>query len=377
MKLHHKKQDLFIPTKIPLGLFGLKYSMMGGFFESIGERGVSHILEHLICKTFDDMREELQSLGIEHNAYTADNNVCIYFSGLTESLSEVCERIYNKIIVQDSLWTKESFENEKNTVLQEYGDTFNSQESGFYYNLLRKYYNYCGPIGYKNDIESFTYEQSLDRAKKFITPSIICQVGGYFVPIPVTMKSTSDFTSVVNKKQVTFGSYDLNQEVVPKDGKTIVGLLGKNPISIDKVQMMLFIISCINTGLGAPLYTEIREKRGLSYYSSGDALYVGDQCFPLFFSSTSAEEVTKLEDVYNAFFSLDGNQVISRDRFNTCKKFYAVKEKMAQILPSSGAMTTILSGINPFTGVDSFTYDTVIENYNLFMKLDNYILVKY
>ena len=373
-----------------MGLFGLAYRQTGGFFETPVIRGTSHLMEHLMCKPFDHMREELKALGIDHNAYTSDNQVVFYFGGLTESLKEVVATLYEKITQPGSEpWTKEAFEIEKNTVLQEYGDTFNSQESGFYYNLLRRYYNYTGAIGYLEDIKSFTYEQSLSRSAEFTLPNIICQVGEEFIK---PYLSSTDVTSMgdlnvasngdimyasKNPPQIKFGEYDLEQEKVPKDSKTLVGLLGKYPTDIKNTQVMGFIINCINGGLEAPLYDEIREKRGLSYYSAGEAIYIGERCLPMFFASTSEENVSKLENVYRNFFELSADEVISKSRFETCKKAYAVKQRMVDILPHSGAKTTVLGELNPFDGIDKLTYHETLDKYHELMRMDNYVEVKF
>lgn len=393
MKLYPFKQSVYVSNAIPMGLFGLAFRQQGGFFESPGNRGQFHLLEHLMCKPFDHMREQLKALGVDHNASTADNQVLFWFSGLTESLDEVCLEIYDKITGQDVLWTKEAFENEKSTVLQEYGDTFNSQESGFYYNTMRKHYNYCGAIGYREDIEAFTYEDSLVRAKEFTVPSIICQVGKEFIDpwnvyncrnttvmggLPITTEDEGImYSSGKNPDQLVFGNYDLNLEDVPKDSKTLVGLLGNKPTDITNTQVMGFIMNCINGGLESPLYDEIREKRGLSYYSAGEAIHIGERCLPMFFASTSEDNVGKLEKVYQDFFQRDAKDVISLDRFNTCQKAYAVKRKMVNILPHSGARTTVLGDLNPFDGVSDFTYDHVINKYNELMLIDNYIPIMY
>lgn len=387
MKLYPFKKNVYVPNKIEMGLFGLAYRQTGGFFETPGIRGTSHLMEHLMCKPFDHMREELKALGIDHNAYTSDNQVVFYFGGLTESLKEVVETLYEKI-TRPSLepWTREAFEIEKNTVLQEYGDTFNSQESGFYYNVLRRHYNYTGAIGYRSDIESFSYEQSLVRAAEFTLPSIICQVGEQFIKFhgntEITMMGDTADGDIMyaskNPPQLVFNDdYGLDLEVVPKDSKTLVGLLGNEPAPIEDTQVMGFIMTCINGGLEAPLYDEIREKRGLSYYSAGEAIYVGERCLPMFFASTSENNIVNLENVYKDFFSRSADDVISEARFNTCKKAYAVKQRMVDILPHSGAKTTVLGDLNPFDGIAELTYSQTLDKYNSLMRIENYIPIKY
>ena len=50
---------------------------------------------------------------------------------------------------------------------------------------------------------------------------------------------------------------------------------------------------------------------------------------------------------------------------------------MADILPHSGAQTTVLGDLNPFDGVSEYTYDMVVDKYNSLMRIENYIPVKY
>ena len=390
MKLYPFKKNVFVPNAIPMGLFGLAYRQVGGFFETPGIRGTSHLMEHLICKPFDDMREELTSLSIDHNAYTSDNQIVFYFSGLTEELKTVVERLYERITKPGSEpWTREGFEAEKSTVIQEYGDNFNSQESGFYWNLMRRHYGYCGAIGLLEDIQSFTYEQSLVRAAEFSVPSIICQVGEEFIkPFDtssdnVTSLGMTDGTGSVmmvgskNPPQIKFGEYDLPQEAVVKDNKTIVGLLGRYPTDIKDVQIMSFLISCINGGLEAPLYDEIREKRGLSYYSAGESIYVGERCLPMFFASTTEDNVSKLENVYRNFFELSPDEAFSVARFNAVKKAFSVKRRIVDVLPHAGAKTMVLGDINPFDGIAELTYHQALDKYDDLFRYASYVPVKY
>jgi predicted Zn-dependent peptidase len=395
MKLVPFKKNVFIPNKIEMGLFGLAYRQTGGFFETPGIRGTSHLMEHLMCKPFDDMREELTSLSIDHNAFTSDNQVVFYFSGLTEELKTVVERLYEKITKPGlEPWTKEAFESEKSTVLQEYGDMFNSQESGFYYNLMRKHYNYTGAIGIKSDIESFTYEQSLVRAAEFTLPSIICQVGEEFIKPDFAFPNTAMHGNLVegamvsgtsdgmmyatkNPDHIKFGEYDLLQEVVPKDSKTLVGLLGKMPADVKDIQVMSFLIGCINGGLEAPLYDEIREKRGLSYYSAGEAVYIGERCLPMFFASTTEDNIGKLKNVYRNFFELSPDEAFSETRFNAVKKAFSVKRRILDVLPHAGAKTLVLGDINPFEGIAELTYHQALDKYDDLMRFENYVEVQF
>jgi predicted Zn-dependent peptidase len=125
--------------------------------ENVGERGLSHMAEHLLCHSFDHLLPKITANSISYNAFTSDNHVVFYWTGLHEKLSEF-ESEFVKIF--DFVPTKEQFENERNIILQEYTQYMADQNS-IYQNINRKYYDYYGAIGCRPDIESITYEDFL------------------------------------------------------------------------------------------------------------------------------------------------------------------------------------------------------------------------
>lgn len=352
-----------VPSSIGMNLLGLAYNH-GGAWETVGTRGISHLMEHLMCKTSDDLREELRGLGIEHNAYTSDNQVVFWFSGLNDCLLEMSQTLYDRITKQTILWDKESFENEKKTVLQEYADTFNGQFEGFYYNLMRKHYKYGGAIGYRTDIVDFTYEDSIEYAKKFITPRLVCEVGESYV----SNASTGNHR-VLPSSLTIFGSYDEELEHTPKEDKTSVAVIGTKPFSYTESNIANFIISILTGGLEAPLYQEIREKRGLSYFSSGWTTQIGDKVVPFFGAVTTNDNVEELVKIYTEFFSTDMRQHITESRFEACLKNMKVKKRTAEILPHAGSKATVLGDQDPFDGMENYTYEEVIKTANTLFNL--------
>ena len=56
--------------------------------EKSGWYGISHVMEHLLCKNFEHLREDFEREGIDWNAYTSNNEIVFYFTGLEEYLSK-------------------------------------------------------------------------------------------------------------------------------------------------------------------------------------------------------------------------------------------------------------------------------------------------
>ena len=121
-----KTQFIHEPDSLGLGYFSLIYDI-GSSNEIPGNRGIPHFMEHLMCKTFDDMRSYLRRIGIDYNACTSDNKIIFYFYGLNESLDLVTQELYERLTNSSNLWTEEAFNNEKKVIIQEYKDCFSWQ----------------------------------------------------------------------------------------------------------------------------------------------------------------------------------------------------------------------------------------------------------
>jgi predicted Zn-dependent peptidase len=84
--------------------------------EKPGWYGLSHLSEHLLCKTFDHLQEDFDRDSIDWNAYTSSNEIVFYMTGLDEKIMK-----YKKDFVRlltEFKTTKEEFENERQIVLE-------------------------------------------------------------------------------------------------------------------------------------------------------------------------------------------------------------------------------------------------------------------
>jgi predicted Zn-dependent peptidase len=365
--------DIFIKSNNTLGFVGIGYKL-GSAYEYEGLFGVSHLLEHLGCKPFESLLPKIKRLSINDNAYTSDNKLVFWFSGRERTLLDVVPEVAERILTQSPVWDEAGFDNEKETVLQEYLDTFNSQESGFYENIMRRYYGHFGPIGYYDDIKNFSYEQSKKMAKDiFSKPEFLSQVGSErILKLDLTPSGRSP-KSLVFKES----GYGVPEETVAKSDKTVVGLLGNRTVDISNAPLVNFIHACLNDGLESPLYTEIRENRGLSYFSIADMNVVGNSFISMFMATTSVERETELMDVYNDFFRGDLTRHISRERFEDCKEFFMGKKEIANILPHQAAGPASLKDFDKYEGLETLTYEKVLDGLNEFFTREQFIMASH
>ena len=129
--------------------------------ERPGIYGISHLMEHLMCKNFDDLQDKFDEDGLVWNAYTSSDVICFHITGLDQYVNKWKYILYERI--KTFQITQKKLDNEKKIVLEEYKDCFNKQNQAHTANLWRKLYGLYDAIGQRESIESI----SLQDCKEF------------------------------------------------------------------------------------------------------------------------------------------------------------------------------------------------------------------
>lgn len=285
----------------------------GSMYEADDQQGTMHLMEHLICKTFDDMQDELTKRNVAYNAYTNEELVVVYFMGLNTELNADLKTRLVKRLTNGSFANEADFNKEKDIVLQEYYNYFNDLSFGHVSNKLRTTYNSFSVIGDAKDISKFTYEEALKIFDKFFKkPTSIIEVGRESTDFSFVEYNDIDYI----KKHLKYGKYNNSDEIVPEsETNSVVVSLSKKPISKKDYPYMLVLNEMLSGGLNSPLYQELREKRGLiyavmPYFSScvNDSLLV-------YVAMTTKENALDVADIMEDVLN-DFDKFITEDRFN-------------------------------------------------------------
>jgi len=212
-----------------------------------GIRGISHLIEHLMCKRFDDMLDNFEKNGISWNAYTSDTKIIFYITGLDEYLLQFKNEFIEKLSVFEI--NSDNFENEKKIILEEYSDTFNKQSGSHFLNLYRKLFDNYNPIGNINDIKKITIDDCLDYWNKYYkTPSKIINISKYN-NFNNDLKFNS-FDNNYNMNYIENNKFDLQKTNIFKS-KTSVIYLSK--IIEDDFPIINFTTALLSNGLKSGL----------------------------------------------------------------------------------------------------------------------------
>lgn len=284
--------------------------------EEPGVYGISHILEHLLCKTFEHLQDDFETYAIDWNAYTSGNEIVFHFTGLDENLKgyrrDLVEHLSNFTI------TKEQFLNEKKIVIEEYNDTFNNQGTAHYLNLDRKLFNLYDPIGLKEDLESLKYLDCINFfEKQFMNPTKI-----------INVSKNSDFNLDINFNKPEKGreyKYIENNNGVElelnNDFKNKSSVICLSPFIDEDFQYVQFINYMLSSGLNSPIYKEIRGERQLVYSISCSMRRLNKRGLNCISTVTSNDNAIKVIETLDMIFN-------NRDKYLTKERFDIIKESV-------------------------------------------------
>lgn len=336
--------------------------------EKKGIYGISHLMEHLMCKNFDHLQEDFDKDGIDWNAYTSSNEIVFYLTGLDEKVNKWKGEFMD--LLGDFKVTKEEFENERNIVLEEYMDSFNNQTESHILNLSRKLFKDFDPIGLRSDLEGLKFMDCLNFYElQYAKPTKIINVSKN----KKYKNNTIDFEERKIVKNLEFGNHkvplELNNDF--KD-KTSIAIL--SPVIEEDFAYVHFINSMLSLGLKSPLYQEIREKKGLVYYVHCYQSRMNQEGLNTISTLTSNKNfnavVDSVKDVIN-----NPKKFLTKDRFNLVKDYYTVRQKKDEIL----RYRNVNQWINPegwsvYDILDEVNLKKVMEVYDKYFDFDKFYI---
>jgi predicted Zn-dependent peptidase len=342
---------MIINLKSQTDLSGLYIIYEGStLLEHKGIYGISHALEHLVCKAFDDLNDDFDRDGISWNAYTESNLINFHFTGLEESLLKYRKKIFDRIFKFDV--TKEQFEIERNIVLSEYGDYFNDQAYAHHMNLNRKLFNDYDPIGLRKDLENLKFMDCINYfEKQYMNPSKIINVSKKFKlnDIPVDFAKREIVTNIER------GNHDVDFELMGEfKDKSSLSMVS-NVINEDFAKVNL-LNSMISMGLQSPLYQEIREKKGLVYYIHMYQTRHNMQGVNHIATLTSNKNVPGVIDGVTKVLK-DKDKFLNKTRLNLVKDYTYNKIKKNEILR--------YSNVDKYLTPEEFQIESILDTVKL------------
>lgn len=259
-------------------------SVLLAAFVNVGSRneapelnGISHYLEHMAFKGTDtkdcfQIISEMEIMGSDVNAYTSSDRTCYHVSGRKQDLPRFAELIGD--IMLNSTFPEEEVEKERGVILQEYNRSLDNPGHVNYhlFNGLAFPDQAVGrkTLGEPHNIKSFTRQDFIDYQKKFYTgENMIVGVVGNFDEAEMLALVEKNFGALPRGtftpvEPVTYVGGGAATEAPFTQSQVILAFPMRG--ALDKAHVAdVVAASVIGDGMSSPLFTEIREKRGLVY----------------------------------------------------------------------------------------------------------------
>ena len=335
--------------------------------EKKGWFGISHLMEHLMCKNFDHLQEDFDRDGIEWNAYTSSNEIVFYLTGLEDKVNKWKGEFMD--LLGGFNVKKAEFENERNIVLEEYMDSFNEQTQCHVLNLSRKLFGDYDPIGLKEDLENLKFMDCLNYFElQYAKPTKIINVSKKDYK-----NTTLDFAERTIIKPLVYGNHNVPLEINNEwKDKTSIAIL--SPVINEDFAYIHFINAMLSLGLKSPLYQEIREKRGLVYYVHCYQSRMNNQGLNSISTQTSNRNFNAVVDAVEGVIK-NPKKYLTKDRFNLVKDYYTVRMKKDEILRYKSVNQFINpTGWSVYDILDKITLKKVLEVYDKYYQFDNFYI---
>ena len=253
---------------------------VGSKNEVMGKTGIAHMLEHMNFKSTKNLDagefdKEVKSIGGVNNASTSFDYTHYYIKSSTNNLGKSLE-LYAELMQNLNLKDKE-FQPERDVVAEERRwRTENSPLGYLYFAMFNNAYVYhpyhWTPIGFMNDIQTWTIKDIKDFHKTYYQPNnAILMVTGDVDAKEVFKRAKKEFGSIKNTtKTPEFKFVEPEQDgpkrvIIHKDSEVeMLAITFHIPDFKDKDQVTLSVISeILYSGKSSRLYKELIDKKRL------------------------------------------------------------------------------------------------------------------
>jgi hypothetical protein len=237
-------------------------------------------------------------------------------------------------------------------------------------NLGRKLFKNYDAIGLKEDLESMRYMDCINFfEKQFQNPTKIINVSKNSA-----FKMDLDFSENESEKTFQLGPYrDVILEPTRNFGDKS-SLIMVSKVADSDFNYISFINNMLSLGLSSPLYSEVREKKGLVYYINCHQSRMNKQGATVISTRTSGNNVEKVVDTIKYVLE-NPNKFLNKRRFELVKKSYEIKYQKDMINRYSNVNLWINPpGWSVKEILPTITYDKVMDVYNQYFNIDDFYI---
>lgn len=286
---------------------------IGSNQEQKGQRGIAHMVEHLVFegtekrKDSNQIAKTIENVGGEFNAYTGNHRTCYYVKVLNKHAERAIKLLAD--IMQNSVMRESDFQRERNVIYKEI-DMFLDDPKSFQWLTLEK-------MLFKKNNAKYPSSGIKEDLKKMTRDDVFAFYKKYYQPQNIVIAITGDLPQWKQFVRKQFGSWvaqgikvrrpKVREPLLSRNlAKTIKKpyasnymLLGANvaPRSHKDSYVLDVIQAHLGRGQSGRLFHELRGKRGLVYdvaVEHGADLDFGYVVLYASYSKQKSKEVRKI-----------------------------------------------------------------------------------
>ncbi|MBP7252074.1 MAG: insulinase family protein [Alphaproteobacteria bacterium] len=272
-------------------------------------QGVAHLVEHMMFKgtarrDAKALSEAIEGVGGYSNAYTSREETAYYVRVLPEHAGLAVDVLAD--MVQHSLIDPRELERERNVILQEIGQAFDTPEDYIFDCAQDMAFPEQGlgwPIlGQPKNIAVMPREQITDYlARCYGAGNMLLAAAGNIDHAALVALTEQHFTALppgvpVERRAARYRGGKRHEARDLEQHHLIIGFSAPGWQQPDYPAMQL-LTSLLGGGSASRLFQEVREKRGLAYHVSSSAQAYCDAGVMQIYAGTSPEQARELQDV--------------------------------------------------------------------------------
>jgi predicted Zn-dependent peptidase len=239
--------------------------------------GVAHMLEHMVFKGTERrnamaIAEEIEAVGGQMNAYTGRENTAYYVKLMKADLALGVDVIGD--ILQNSTFDAEEFERERQVILQEIGQAFDTPDDIVFDHFQLAAYpsqSLGRPVlGTIDTVGGMRRDTVLDYLRgHYAGPSMIAAAAGAVEHDRFVDLVSEHFGGLAAPVQTSlpravYGGGELREERDLEQAHIVLGFDGVG-FHDPEFHAMSVLSTALGGGMSSRLFQEVREKRGLVY----------------------------------------------------------------------------------------------------------------
>ena len=251
----------------------------GSTFETDGENGISHFIEHMMFKGTDkrtafEISDAMDRIGAQVNAFTSKEITCYYSKSTSDHAGEAFEILSDFFL--NSVFPEDEMEREKGVVLEEISMTEDTPDDLCFDVLAQAFYGNRGYgrsiLGPAKNVSSFTRENLLEYIQKRYAPEniVISFAGNIDEKYAEELVETYIESKIPKRKredrkpEIFYPSQSLFKK---KDIEQVHFALAfpsfrRDDKMLDAGNLMNYVLG---GGMSSRLFQKVREQLGLAY----------------------------------------------------------------------------------------------------------------